>query len=165
MLRLLFIRSGGSLLKFFHDVWLCLLLFLCATVTAHGVTSKIIGDWAEPTGSVIRIEPCGSQLCARIVYLSSQAPTAFDVNNPNASQRSRHLCGLVIGQGFQLLDLEHAEGGSLYDPKSGRTYRGSMSLDGDSLNLRGYIGIKLFGRTETWKRVSPPAHPCNDKIK
>ncbi len=159
-----FVRFEGTYLKLFH-VWFCVLLLLSTTIGAHGATSGIIGDWAEPTGSVIRIAPCGARLCARIVYLSAQAPTALDSNNPDVSQRSRPLCGMVIGQGFQLLDLEHAEGGYLYDPKSGRTYHGSMRLQGDSLYLRGYIGVKLFGRTEIWKKVTPVAHPCSGRLK
>jgi uncharacterized protein (DUF2147 family) len=44
-------------------------------------------------------------------------------------------------------------GGRVYDPNSGNTYRGTITLiDADTLKLRGYVGITLFGRTEIWKR-------------
>jgi uncharacterized protein (DUF2147 family) len=45
-------------------------------------------------------------------------------------------------------------GGHLYDPKSGHTYRGTIVAEGDALKLHGYIGVSLFGRTETWQRVA-----------
>jgi uncharacterized protein (DUF2147 family) len=41
----------------------------------------------------------------------------------------------------------------VYDPKSGKTYRGKMTfVSPNQLNLRGFIGIPLFGRTTTWTR-------------
>ncbi|MDH3984403.1 MAG: DUF2147 domain-containing protein, partial [Gammaproteobacteria bacterium] len=44
-------------------------------------------------------------------------------------------------------------GGSIYDPNSGKTYRCKLRLvDPDTLKVRGFIGIALIGRTETWKR-------------
>ena len=47
-------------------------------------------------------------------------------------------------------------GGFIYDPNSGKTYRGKIKLtDPDTLRLRGYIGISLLGRTEVWKRQHP----------
>jgi hypothetical protein len=35
-----------------------------------------------------------------------------------------------------------------------------MSSDDDLLELRGYVGLKLFGRTETWMRVHETPRPC-----
>ncbi len=43
--------------------------------------------------------------------------------------------------------------GSVYDPKNGKTYRGKITLvSPNKLNLRGFVGITLFGRTTTWTR-------------
>jgi uncharacterized protein (DUF2147 family) len=69
---------------------------------------------------------------------------------------------LQIGRGFHLADSSHADGGQLYDPKSGKTYSGSMASDGDSLKLRGYVGIKLFGRTEVWTRTHGNVPACKE---
>ena len=124
---------------------------------APAQNSGVASDWREPGGSVIRIAPCGAELCARLVALSSQAPGRADVHNPDPAKRIRPLCGLQIGYGFQPSGPDHAEGGHLYDPKSGKTYQGEMTARGDHLMLRGYVGIKLFGRTEEWTRI-PPWH-------
>lgn len=131
-----------------------LVIILCLPLAANAQANGILGNWAEPTGSVIRIEPCGHDLCARLVAVSKQAPTRFDIHNPNESKRKQPLCGLLIGRGFHLSDPDHAKGGSLYDPKSGKTYHGSMERKDDKLELRGYVGIRLFGRTEVWSRAA-----------
>ena len=70
------------------------------------------------------------------------------------------LCGLRVGQGFTQTDPQHADGGHVYDPRTGRTYSGSMTAQGNTLKLRGYLGIQLLGRTETWTRVGQGYATC-----
>jgi uncharacterized protein (DUF2147 family) len=51
--------------------------------------------------------------------------------------------------------------GSIYDPSTGNTYTCSLALDGDDrLRLRGYVGIRLLGRTTTWTRVGTENRLC-----
>lgn len=47
-------------------------------------------------------------------------------------------------------------GGRLFDPENGKTYRGRVRLvdGGSKLDVRGFIGVSLFGRTQTWVRES-----------
>ncbi len=133
-----------------------------------GVRSGVLGDWQDPTGSVIRIGSCGNQICLRLIELSPSAPATTDIHNPDASLRRRALCGLKIGSGFTLRDSVHANGGTLYDPKTGKTYHGSMTAAGSAtgnsagarLELRGYVGISIFGESQTWVRPSVPVVPC-----
>jgi hypothetical protein len=81
------------------------------------------------------------------------------MHNPDPKLRARPLCGLRIGEGFVAVDPQHARGGHLYDPQNGRTYRGEMTAEGNRLRLRGYIGLPIFGRSETWTRATEPP-PC-----
>ncbi len=118
------------------------------------------GYWQEPSGAVIQVAPCAEDLCLKIVALSPAEHPHTDVHNPDEKLRGRSLCGLRIGQDFKQTDAQHAQGGHLYDPKSGRTYSGSMMAEGNTLKLRGYIGIKLVGRTENWSRVGPGHATC-----
>jgi uncharacterized protein (DUF2147 family) len=122
--------------------------------------SGVVGDWREPTGSVIRIGPCGAQVCLWIIAVSPQAPAVTDIHNPQPSERGHALCGLKIGSGFTLHDVDHAGGGTLYDPKSGKTFRGAMTAAGSVLELRGYIGIPIFGQSQTWTRITEPVKAC-----
>ena len=137
---------------------------LCAllgTASAQAAVPTILGYWLEPSGSVIRIAPCALRLCVEIAALAPGPHPTTDVHNPNEALRSRPLCGLRIGEDFVARDAQHAEGGRLYDPRNGRTYQGSMTASADQLDLRGYVGLKLFGRTATWMRARfAPASPC-----
>lgn len=45
------------------------------------------------------------------------------------------------------------EDGKVYDPYSGKTYSSTMKLKTGKLHIRGYIGISLIGRTNTWVRI------------
>ncbi len=136
-------------------VALALQLFAACT-QAQGV----LGYWSEPTGSVIRVDRCGPSVCMWIVTVSNVAPATTDMYNPNPKLRNRSLCGLKIGSGFTLRSPNDASNGTLYDPKSGRTYHGTITAKDTRLELRGYIGIPLFGRSQTWKRPDHPVKNC-----
>lgn len=132
------------------------LLTACASAqSGYGV----MGIWREPGGSVLDVHSCGTNVCVKLIALSPNAPTTLDGNNPNPAQRSRSLCGLQVGWGFHLSDPDHGADGYIYDPRSGRSYHGSLTSEGDHLQLRGWAGFKIFGRTETWTRLehAPPA--------
>jgi uncharacterized protein (DUF2147 family) len=131
-----------------------------ASLALHAESATVRGYWLEPSGSMLRIEPCADKLCVDIVALSRGDHPDTDVHNPDARLRARPLCGLRIGTDFVERDAQHADGGRLYDPKSGHTYGGSMSAEGEMLKLRGFIGVKLFGRTETWTRARQAPTAC-----
>lgn len=131
---------------------------LSATVSAG--EAGVRGYWQEPSGGVIEIALCAQGLCLTIVALPPGEHPRTDVHNPDVKLRGRALCGLRIGQDFTQTDAQHAEGGRLYDPKSGLTYSSSMMAQGNTLKLRGYVGISLFGRTETWTRVGQGHGTC-----
>ncbi|HEX4031386.1 MAG TPA: DUF2147 domain-containing protein [Terracidiphilus sp.] len=136
---------------------LCLLLVPVALAAQAG---GVLGLWQDPTGSVIRIDRCGAAVCLWLVALSPAAPAVTDIHNPDAGERSRALCGLQIGDGFSLRDADHATGGTLYDPKTGKTYHGSLTAAGQKLDLRGYVGIPLFGASQTWIRHPDAVPSC-----
>lgn len=143
-------------------IWL-LIMGVLAAMPAIGAAQEapLFGDWLTPSGSVVRIGPCTNGICLWIVKLGPSAAAVTDVDNPKAALRSRPLCGLKIGRGFHLDGAKRAAGGTLYDPNTGHTYHGEMTLKDGSLRLRGYVGIPLFGRTETWRRDAGAVDACN----
>lgn len=118
----------------------------------------IIGKWINSSGEAhVDISKKGEKYYGKIVWLKEpkdeKGTVKTDVKNPEKSLQSRPILGLEI-----LKDFVYDEGkwtdGKIYDPKSGKTYSCNMSMKGnDVLNMRGYIGISLIGRSETWKRV------------
>lgn len=111
---------------------------------------------------MVRIYPCAEDhLCARIVTVRPKDKDSTDGNNPDASLRNRPVCGITIGTGFTPEGTNQAKNGQLYDPDSGKTYSAQMQTDGSTLKLRGYIGISLLGRTETWHRASTTTASCS----
>ncbi len=126
----------------------------------HAADSGVVGTWRGPENSVISITPCGGSLCAKVLSTGNETAARLDTNNPNAALRMRALCGLQIGEGFHGSNFDKAEGGHLYDPRSGKTYKGSMTSKGDVLLLRGYLGVSLLGRTARWERIREPVAVC-----
>jgi uncharacterized protein (DUF2147 family) len=67
--------------------------------------------------------------------------------------RNRPVVGMTILRGLRGAGGEY-DSGTILDPDEGRTYRCSARLldGGRRLELRGYVGISLFGRTQIWAR-------------
>jgi uncharacterized protein (DUF2147 family) len=77
----------------------------------------------------------------------------LDVKNPNKAQRERPLLGLKILTGLKFVDGKW-EQGKVYDPGSGRSYRCHLVLaTPDYIELRGFMGFSLLGRTMYWQRA------------
>jgi uncharacterized protein (DUF2147 family) len=132
------------------------LLLLALPVPLLADADEIAGTWLSGDGDglvAIRLED--GVIRAKILgspnERSDRAKT--DVNNPDPALRGRRLIGLEIFKNFRYDGNGEWSGGSIYDPNSGKTYRCKLRLvDPDTLKVRGFIGIALIGRTETWTR-------------
>lgn len=144
------IRSTASVLG------LLLGLAVALAAPAASAAGGIKGFWRTGDGrSVIEITDCTNGICGLIAGLPPDAPTT-DVNNPDESKRTKPLCRLVMLHSFTQVSDTEWEDGTIYDPKSGKTYDAKMHLTGPAtLDLRGYVGISLLGRTDTWTRQPP----------
>ena len=138
-----------------------LLVWLALGCAAAAQSTGIAGQWIEPTGSLIRVDHCGTQICMWVIGISQKAPSTLDIHNPDPAKRGRSLCGLQIGSSFVVRSQDEASGGTLYDPKTGKTYHGQLKLIGDRLELRGYVGLPLFGETQIWTRPAAPVKTCS----
>lgn len=135
------------------------LLLVCSFSARAQKADAITGLWwnAEKT-SKIEVYEKGGKYYGKIVHLEvpneDNGNPRTDKENPNDKLKKRPLKGLVI-----LTDLEHVGGneyeeGEIYDPKSGKTYSCNAKLvNKDQLDLRGYVGFSLIGRTSTWTRA------------
>lgn len=68
-------------------------------------------------------------------------------------RKNKPLLGLEIIRGLKKDDGEFT-GGNITDPKNGKTYKCTITKNGDDkLNVRGYIGFSLIGRSQTWYKI------------
>jgi uncharacterized protein (DUF2147 family) len=132
---------------------------LVPTGMAFADEPSAVGFWVTPDhGAVINIAPCDAGLCGHLVGLRDDhkpGDVPRDDKNPDKSLRNTPMCGLVMMGGLKPVKGKSTEwdSGWVYDPESGDTYKAEMHLDGvDTLKLRGYLGISLFGRTQQWTR-------------
>lgn len=133
------------------------LLLAGISLSAQTKADNIIGVWLTGGKEQARIQVyrSGDKYYGKIVWLKypeANGGPRLDKNNPDKNKQSQRIVGLVILKDFRF-ENEGWNDGSIYDPESGKTYKCKLSLkDNGTLNVRGYIGISLFGRTETWVR-------------
>lgn len=126
-------------------------------LAAWPLTTDIEGRWLSGDGDGwIKIELVGDSLIGKIAGSPNDKPgdePRYDDLNPDPALRDRPLKGLTIMSGFTYDGDGRWVGGNIYDPNSGKTYKATIrQVNADKLKLRGYIGISLFGRTDTWTR-------------
>jgi uncharacterized protein (DUF2147 family) len=132
---------------------LSLLFFSCLALAQD----QLEGNWFSDSGNAkINIyKGKDSRFYGKIVWLKEplrNGKPKVDEKNPESSRRNQPILGLEILRGFEK-DGNEYEDGTVYDPKSGKTYSGKIKLKGNKLDMRGYIGISLIGRTTTWTRA------------
>jgi uncharacterized protein (DUF2147 family) len=67
--------------------------------------------------------------------------------------KNQHILGMVIMRNFHPNGDDWVDG-TVVDPENGKEYRGKLWAVGkDKLNMRGFVGISMLGRTATWVRV------------
>jgi uncharacterized protein (DUF2147 family) len=128
----------------------------------------LLGMWLTEAGDKggrarVEISRQGDGYSGRIVWLEEPDFAAgekragqpkVDLENPDAKLQERPILGLEILHGFTFSGDGEWGGGTIYDPANGKTYKARIRLEtADTLDVRGYVGITLFGRTTTWKRV------------
>lgn len=119
-----------------------------------------VGRWMTEGGnSHVQIYPCGPHLCGRIAWLrqpiGKDGLPKVDLKNPDPAKRSQRLVGLQFMSNFRPGGAPGEwDGGRVYNPEDGDIYRATMKLRPDGkLEVRGYVGISLLGRTQYWERV------------
>jgi len=132
------------------------LLFLVSSVFCQ--TDKIVGLWVPAKGtSQVRIfKATNGKYYGKVEWLETDKDK-LDVENPDESQRSKKIWGLMILKDFSYnTQKQRWEGGTVYDPDNGKTYDCYMWFDSDDNNimtLKGYVlGMKFVGRSEEWTR-------------
>ncbi|WP_294199202.1 MULTISPECIES: DUF2147 domain-containing protein [Chryseobacterium] len=113
---------------------------------------KTIDDETKQAKSIVEIYKKGDQYYGKVSQLLIKPA------NPNCTEckddrKNKPILGLEIIRGLKKEGNEFT-GGTITDPKTGKTYKCTIKREGDKLNVRGYLGISAFGRTQTWQKVN-----------
>jgi uncharacterized protein (DUF2147 family) len=119
---------------------------------------KNIDDKTGTPRSEIRIEIKSGVMSGTVVRsLRPDEDPAAKCVKCSGELKDRAIVGMAILTGLKVStdDPLTWEGGNILDPDSGSQYRAKIYLmpGGKSLEMRGYLGAPLFGRTQTWYRV------------
>ncbi|WP_345955201.1 DUF2147 domain-containing protein [Mucilaginibacter sp. PAMB04168] len=144
--------------KFSFFITLLGVLLFSASSFAQSADA-ILGKWINPSGEgQIQIYKKGSLFYGKLAWLKqpndeTTGQPKTDKNNPDKNLHSRPILGLEILKDFKFDGESVYDDGNIYDPKNGKIYSCKMTLNGNKLKIRGYIGISLLGRSEIWTRV------------
>lgn len=140
-------------------------LLACAmNQTQAAERSDFTGVWLTDKGDgAAEIRPCGEGLCGYIYSILAVPDPSLPVRdnrNEKPELRKRPLCGLQIMGGLKKVSTDAFGDGWVYDPDSGKQYSVEITLSGNTLAVRGYIGTKLMGKTVQWSRPAGAPKKC-----
>ncbi len=121
----------------------------------------IVGVWEPGHGKAkVKIDKIDDKYYGKIVWLKEPndpdtGEAKVDKNNPDESMQNVPLRGYRILKDFQYKGKGEWSEGTIYDPENGNTYDCVITMkDDNTLDIRGYVGVKTFGRSDTWRRLT-----------
>jgi uncharacterized protein (DUF2147 family) len=142
------------------------LLMFGASAYAQNDPDAIIGTWLrnEPGHEAqIQIYKSNGKYFGKVVWLKEPVyppgdkmagKPKVDRENPDPKKRQDPILGMVTLRDFVYAGGNQWKDGRAYRVENGKEYKCKMTLTSpDVLEVRGYIGFSLLGRTETWTRV------------
>lgn len=131
---------------------------LSAQTTPVGFWNTISDVDGRPTAVVEIQENNGEYIGIVRALLVPADPSDSVCGKCPGAQKGQRIIGMQILNRMRP-DGDEWGGGEVLDPETGKTYRARMKLidGGQKLVLRGYIGVPLFGRSQTWIRRTQPS--------
>ncbi len=132
-------------------------LALAQTATSPVGVWKTIDDETKQERSTVRISEVGGVLSGRIEKITDPGKQAAKCDECADERKGQPILGLTILRNVKKNgdDADLWDGGDILDPSNGKVYRVRLRpVDGGKkLEVRGFIGMPLLGRTQTWIRV------------
>ncbi len=138
----------------------CALLVAAAPSLAFAAGPSPVGTWrtfddedgGKESGSVTIFDE-GGALYGNVASVADPSKAGAVCNLCTDDRRGKPIVGLQVIRGLKP-DGAEWDGGEILDPKTGTVYRCVARLEdgGQKLRVRGYVGIQLLGRSQTWIR-------------
>jgi uncharacterized protein (DUF2147 family) len=133
---------------------------LLISSTALAQATDVVGKWktiddvSGKAKSIVEIFRVGEEVKGKILKIIDPAQSSKKCDKCEGDKKDQPVQGMEIMWGLKKSDDNEWSGGHVLDPKNGKTYKARIRLKeaGQKLELRGYIGISLLGRTQTWER-------------
>ena len=117
---------------------------------------KTIDDDGKTEKSLVRISDAGGALSGKIEMITDPAKQDSKCDKCADERKDKPVQGMTIIRNARAdNDKLQWEGGDILDPTDGKLYKLRLKpVDGGKkLEVRGFVGAVLFGRTQTWIRV------------
>lgn len=134
-------------------------LFLLVGVFTYAQSAigvwKTIDDETGAEKSYVEIyENSKGQLEGKIIKILTPGKENAKCVDCKGDLKDQPIDGMIILRGLKKDGDNSWKGGNILDPNNGKEYKCKMSLkDANTLDVRGFIGLSLIGRTQTWHRV------------
>ncbi|WP_309609752.1 DUF2147 domain-containing protein [Flavobacterium sp.] len=130
-------------------------IFICFHSNAQSVFGKwkTIDDKTGEAKSIVEIFENSEKVYGKVVEIMDASKSSRKCDKCTGTDKDKPVLGLVIIKGLSK-DGDEYNGGKIVDPESGKIYKSFIKLQGkDKLEVRGYIGFAIIGRSQTWIRV------------
>jgi uncharacterized protein (DUF2147 family) len=117
---------------------------------------RTIDDDGKTEKSLVRISDAGGTLTGKIEKIADPTRQDARCTDCEGGRKDQPVLGMTIIEGVRAgSSADLWDGGTILDPNNGKVYKVRMTLKdgGRTLDVRGYVGMPLLGRTQTWQRV------------
>ncbi len=149
------VSAGGSVTLALALVFLGSVAIYADDERAAQKAAEVEGLWATG-GSLIEVSQADGTLRMIVVALEepfdADGEPLKDLENPDKSLRDQPILGMDLLSNYKFSGKRWE--GKIYDPESGSVYSSRMKLKDGFLEMRGYIGTPLFGKTKKFKPIT-----------
>ena len=138
-------------------IFLTLLSFMFVS-TIFAAPQSVTGKWKtiedekKKAKSIVEVYEQGGKVFGKIVELLTPGDKGKTCTACTGGDKNKPIEGLVIIKNLKPDGDEYA-GGTIMDPKNGKVYKCKMKRNGNKLEVRGFIGFSLMGRTQVWQKA------------
>ena len=142
----------------------CIVMIASYQITTYAATNSPVGTWQtidDVSGkpkALIQIQLAqDNSLIGKVIKVFPQPSKEMHevCEKCKGEKHNQPIVGMSVLSGLKATDKNQWGKGEILDPANGKTYHCTARLSdkGDKLNVRGYIGMPLLGRSQTWMRI------------